>query len=448
MAALSWEEIVERGKQHNKTVICEVEKRHGCRYFTVRCTICESEKNSLLSGFKNCHTCSSNKTRRSTEEFINLSKRIHGEKYDYNLVEYTNKRTKIKIFCKACNELFLQRPCSHLKGGGCNTCAINQKKDDTNSFVMKSKAVHKNKYNYDLVQYSNSLTKVRIICKQCNNIFEQLPSDHISGHGCRKCGFDFVSNLHRSSTEEFIIKARQKHDDRYSYDLVTYVHACEKVKIICNKCQFIFNQQPNNHLSGAGCPRCVIRSKPQTTEQFIFKANSKHLGKYDYSLVDYVNTESKVKIKCNKCNNIFKQSPSVHLGGSGCSKCRESKGENKVAKYLVKNNISFTPQKIFKTLKYKSYLKPDFYLEDFNLLIEYDGEFHFKALIGLTPEIKQKNLEVQQQRDKIKNEWAKANNIPLLRIPYWDFDRIEELIEAFILQHTKKKEIKQLVLEM
>jgi hypothetical protein len=66
----------------------------------------------------------------------------------------------------------------------------------------------------------------------------------------------------------------------------------------------------------------------------------------------------------------------------------------------------------------------------------------------ISPEIKQKNLEICQRNDKIKNEWAKANNIPLLRIPYWDYDRIEELIEAFILQHTKKKEIKQLVLEM
>jgi hypothetical protein len=80
--------------------------------------------------------------------------------------------------------------------------------------------------------------------------------------------------------------------------------------------------------------------------------------------------------------------------------------------------------------------------------VEYDGEGHYLPCFGSTPEIKQKNLEICQHRDKIKNEWAKANNIPLLRIPYWDFDRIEELTEAFILQHTKKKEIKQLVLEM
>ena len=92
-------------------------------------------------------------------------------------------------------------------------------------------------------------------------------------------------------------------------------------------------------------------------------------------------------------------------------------------------------------------LKCDFYLKDFTLLIDYDGEYHYKPVRGSTPEQKQKNLEICQRRDKIKNDWAKVNNIPLLRIPYWDYDRIEELIEAFILQHTKK-EIVQLSLEI
>jgi very-short-patch-repair endonuclease len=180
----------------------------------------------------------------------------------------------------------------------------------------------------------------------------------------------------------------------------------------------------------------------------ISKSKKIHEQKYNYDFVEYVNSKTKVKILCNKCNNIFEQIPYNHLRGRGCPKCNESKGEIKVAKYLTENNISFIPQKTFKTLRDKRHLKLDFYLDDINLLIEYDGEYHYKAKRGSTPEIKQKNLEIQQRRDKIKNEWAKANNIPLLRIPYWDFDRIEELIEAFILQHSKKKEIKQLVLEM
>jgi hypothetical protein len=87
-------------------------------------------------------------------------------------------------------------------------------------------------------------------------------------------------------------------------------------------------------------------------------------------------------------------------------------------------------------------------LSELNLFIEYDGEGHYFPCFGYIPENKQKNLEDCQRRDKIKDEWAKANNIPLLRIPYWDYDRIEELIDAFILEHTRKKEVKQLVLDM
>jgi hypothetical protein len=196
------------------------------------------------------------------------------------------------------------------------------------------------------------------------------------------------------------------------------------------------------------CFQCSCKKKTNNYDYFISKSKKVHGNKYNYDFVEYINSYTKVKILCNNCDEIFEQRPNDHLKGRGCPKCFESKGENRVAEYLLENNIIFTPQKTFKTLRDIRPLFPDFHLENLNLLIEYDGRGHYVACFGSTPEEKQKNLEDCQRRDKIKNEWAKANNIPLLRIPYWDFDRIEELIEAFIIQHTKKKEIKQLVLEM
>ena len=201
-------------------------------------------------------------------------------------------------------------------------------------------------------------------------------------------------------------------------------------------------------MDGRGCTKCANDKQSSNNEDFISKANIVHPGKYDYSLVEYINAKTKVKIICKKCNSVFLQLPHSHFSGRGCPKCNESKGENRVAKYLSENNISFIPQKTFKTLRDINPLFPDFYLDDLILLIEYDGHGHYIPCFGSTPEEKQKHLEDTQRRDKVKNEWAKANNIPLLRIPYWDYDRIEELIEAFILQHTRKKETKQLVLEM
>jgi len=378
MAALSWDRIVERGKQHNKTVICEVEKRGKRRYFRVKCDICEEETNKFLENLTVCRKCFYKRLSFNNKDFILKAIIVHPEKYDYNLVEYINNQTKIKIICKTCNYIFEQIPNSHLKGRGCPKCAKNYKYNNQD-FTVKANLIHPGKYDYSLISYVNSQTKIKIKCNTCNNIFLQSPAEHLSGKGCRKC--------------------------------------------------FLTRLSSNNN-------------------DFILKAIIVHPNKYDYNLVEYINGATKIKIICKTCNYIFEQTPHIHLRGSGCPKCKESKGEIKVAKYLSEKNIKFIPQKTFPTLRNINLLKCDFYLEDLNLLIEYDGEYHYKPVRGYTLEKKQKNLENNQRRDKIKNEWAKANNIPLLRIPYWDFDRIEELIEAFIIQHTKKKEIKQLVLEM
>ena len=214
-------------------------------------------------------------------------------------------------------------------------------------------------------------------------------------------------------------------------------------KVKCNLCEI---ETVLRAYSFKSCLKC--RTKSLYYIHFITKAYNRHAGKFDYSLTKYINSKTKVKIICKKCNIIFLQKPNDHLNGQGCPQCNESKGELRVTKYLSEKNIRFIPQKTFRTLRGMKPLKCDFYLEDLNLLVEYDGEYHFKAIRGSTQEQKQKNLENCQRRDKIKNEWALKNNIPLLRIPYWDFDRIEELIEAFILEHSRPKEIKQLVLEI
>ena len=381
MAALSWDEICERAEDNNNIVICEVEKKFH-RSFKIMCNICKTVRINYLHCFHKCSTCAHNSQRSNTKEFIHKSIEVHGNKFDYNLVEYVNNQTKVIILCNICNNIFKQKPSNHLRGDGCLICAnkklsFNRRKNILD-FVNKSKELNGEKYDYSLVEYINSHTAVKILCNTCNNIFQQTPSSHLRGSGCNIC-----AGNQKSNKEEFVIKAQKIHIDKYNYDLV-----------------------------------------------------------------EYVNNNTKVKIKCNTCDTIFEQRPNNHLHGDGCPKCNESKGENRVAKYLSEKNIKYTRNKIFKTLKYKSYLKPDFYLDDLNLLIEYDGEYHYKAIRGSTPEEKQKNLEDCQRRDKIKNEWALRNNIPLIRIPYWDFDRIEELIEAFILEHSTKREVKQLVLEM
>ena len=108
--------------------------------------------------------------RKTTSEFIKDSKKIHGDKYDYSLVEYIGARTKVKIICPQHGE-FEQRPGAHFNGGrGCKQCGFNiRQRLTTEQFIERARKLHGDKYDYSLVQYVNNRTKVKIICPACSH---------------------------------------------------------------------------------------------------------------------------------------------------------------------------------------------------------------------------------------------------------------------------------------
>lgn len=103
----------------------------------------------------------------STEEFIKKSKQIHGNKYDYSKVEYTNNKTKVCIICPTHGE-FYQKPNVHLMNHGCPKCAIENRKKiqkiNIEDFVKRANVIHNYKYDYSLVKYNYIKDKVNIIC--------------------------------------------------------------------------------------------------------------------------------------------------------------------------------------------------------------------------------------------------------------------------------------------
>lgn len=129
--------------------------------------------------------------------------------------------------------------------------------------------------------------------------------------------------------QEFIEKARCVHDSKYDYSKVVYVKATEKVEIGCNTCNQTFLQKPFAHLQGQGCPNCAktnrIVSKTWTAERFIQAAQKVHGNKFNYSHVEYKNSQTKVEIICNSCLKSFHQKPNAHLNGQGCGFCSRSR---------------------------------------------------------------------------------------------------------------------------
>jgi hypothetical protein len=127
----------------------------------------------------------------------------------------------------------------------------------------------------------------------------------------------------RLTTEEFIVKAKLKYNDKYDYSKTEYINSNTKVCIICPE-HGEFWQVPNSHIHSGGCPKCGVarRTKERTLslETFIKRSNIVHEFKYDYSDVEYKTVMIKVKIKCEE-HGIFEQTPISHLQGVGCPKC-------------------------------------------------------------------------------------------------------------------------------
>lgn len=222
----------------------------------------------------------------------------------------------------------------------------------------------------------------------------------------------------KKTTETFILQAQTVHGDKYDYSVTEYVQARQKVRIRCKK-HGEFWQVPHHHLAGRGCYECgreiVKKARLLTLSEFITRARVMHKGRYDYSKVIYKNNMTKITIIC-PIHGEWKQTPAHHLSNKGCPACWLSKGEERINTYLKQIGIEVKRQKIFDTCKDKSYLPFDFYfrLGNGHILIEYDGEGHYKDNFWGGPE----QLKQIQRRDAIKTRFAQDNGFILIRIPY------------------------------
>lgn len=136
---------------------------------------------------------------------------------------------------------------------------------------------------------------------------------------------------------------------------------------------------------------------------------------------------------CGNSNDIIVLGNNLRRGHTTSCGCdRRSKGEKKIIELLHKDNIPFIPEKTMFRYENGNRSTFDFYIED-KYLIEYDGETHYRSNIhGWHNE---EQLSRQQERDMIKNEWCRANKVPLIRIPYWYYKNL--CIEDLRLETSK-----------
>jgi Zn finger protein HypA/HybF involved in hydrogenase expression len=306
------------------------------------------------------------------------------------------------------------------------------KKTTTENFKAKARLVHGDRYDYSKSIYIHSKTKMLIRCTIHDIWFSQSANSHLNKHGCPECGKD----AKKLTKIEFISRSEALFEPgKYTYDKVVYINSYTKVIITCT-IHGDFTQEPSMHLNGNECPKCADDLRRLTNEKFIRKSELKHGKLYDYSYVEYINAHSKVKIRCTK-HGFFETTATSHLGGSGCPECNASRGEVAISVWLSGNNIDFKSQYSYVDLKgkRKSPLKFDFYIPSLNILIEFDGEHHFKPVkFGGSEDRALKKFEQTKRNDFLKNDYCKKNKIQLLRIHYKDIKRISEILSENILK--------------
>ena len=220
------------------------------------------------------------------EKFIEKSRKIHGERYDYSLVEYINNKTKVKIICKE-HGVFEQRPDNHIQGNNCPICGnIAKRKSQTNwdteLFIKHCNKIHKKKYDYSLIEYNGYIEKVKIICP-IHGVFEQAANSHINGNGCGLC-----SNNKKFTKEYLLNEFHKLHNDKYEYDIPEIFNIHTRINIKCKNHGW-FKQRIRKHLMGRGCRICNNSNSENLIQKFLIDNNIKFKRNYSYKDCAYIN---------------------------------------------------------------------------------------------------------------------------------------------------------------
>lgn len=229
------------------------------------------------------------------------------------------------------------------------------RKKTVDEFIYEAQKVHGEQYDYSKVEYLGNSKKVVIICRE-HGEFLKSPEKHIQGQGCREC--NGYIKLDQISFEK---RAIETHGRKYNYSKSVVKKKNDKVIIICSL-HGEFEQLPGNHIKGQGCPMCaqISRGDKQrySLDKFISSVKKVHGDKYDYSHVDYLNSQSKIEIIC-PIHGSFIMKANSHSNGQGCPTCGRIEAKNNIAldyslfiERAIKNHGA---QYIYDESSYKNY---------------------------------------------------------------------------------------------
>ena len=280
-------------------------------------------------------------------------------------------------------------------------------------------------FNYELLstEYKNNREKLILKCNKGHQ-YEVSFDVFKRGHRCPYCKKKTISNLRKNSIDDI-----REYIESFGYKLLSEKYENQDDDLLL-ECPFGHKFKMSYRRFRKNKTKCEICDGKPKTKKLTYEEVKNYIESFGYKLLskEYINNKKKLLLECPIGHKWSVKYNKFQLG-TRCPICNESKGEKRISEYLSDNNIDFIPQYKFDNLLGigNGLLSYDFYLPKFNLLIEYQGQFHDGNLTGSYKE--DFRLEIQQEHDKRKREYAKENNIKLLEIWYWDYDNIEKILE-------------------
>lgn len=260
-------------------------------------------------------------------------------------------------------------------------------------------------------KYTLSKNKVKIKHNTCGETFEVIANNFMKRGTCPRCsGY--------KTAEQFKKQIKDRSGGKYKLKS-KYTGMNNPIEVECKIHNITFKRSPKTMMKGSNsCPMCKGELASETQlkpeELFIQELKDRHEGAI-VAEDKYKGTHKVIDFRCKICDTVFSTEPNAVLRISGCPTCAEPRGERTIRDYLEINNIQYEPQKRFEECRYIRPLVFDYFLPEYNMLIEYDGMQHYKPIQYFGGE---EAFIEQQERDNIKNEFARETGKVLLRIPY------------------------------
>lgn len=265
-----------------------------------------------------------------------------GDKFSFSLEGYENTGSKVILTCKKCGKTFKRKYNTLIYNQDCPYCKGTARIQNTEWFINKAKQIHGEKYDYSNSEYHGTDEKLEVICHEKDDFGDEHGSFYVTPHahiGTMKSGCPKCSGKYRTTTEEFIKKARLIHGDKYDYSKTVYVRALSPVTITC-PVHGDFQQKPNGHLSGQGCPLCKQSHIEHTVRELLTENNIEFVQEYTPEWIkplhiDFYLPKKNVAIECQGLQHFI---PVKYYGGEEGLKIRKERDERKSVE-CVKNGV-------------------------------------------------------------------------------------------------------------